>query len=75
MKSSKGRQYVLQQSLTEALARAVVDMDDIAFSEGLGPTTVRSSTAWIALLDVAEEVADKEADSTRHRHYCERQES
>ncbi len=67
LKSSKGRQHVMAQLLIGDLAPAVIEMDNIAFSEGLiGPGTPGRLAAWDALLKVAETVSGKRADSTNH---------
>lgn len=63
----------MQQLLSEDLACAVIDMDDIAFSGGLGPRTDSTFAAWGELLLVAEQVSGKEATSTSHRLYRESQ--
>jgi hypothetical protein len=50
--------------LTNALANAIIDMDDHGYSECLGPETERASDAWNALVMEAEEVADRKAVQT-----------
>lgn len=53
--------------LTKPLANAIIDMEDIAFSEGQGPCDGPSTDAWEALVAEAEKAAGREADATRHR--------
>lgn len=50
--------------LTEPLAHAIIDMDDISFSEGLGPKNKVSIGAWITLLRMAENLIGRKAVST-----------
>ena len=71
LKSSIGRQHVMAQLLIGNLAPAVIELDNGAFSEGLGPETLAQRDAWEILLNVAEKVAGKRADSTRHLLYRE----
>jgi hypothetical protein len=51
--------------LTNALANAIIDMEDHGYSECLGPNTERASEAWNALVLEAEEVADRKTDEHR----------
>ena len=51
--------------LTKSLAFAIIEMDNIAWSEGLGPETDKSCDAWRELLAQAETVTDQKADCTR----------
>ncbi len=76
LKSNAGRQHVAAQLLIGDLARAVIDMDNLAFSEGLiGPGTPGRLAAWAALLKVAETVEGKRAASTSRRLNRESQKS
>ena len=71
LKSSTERQHVMAQLLIGDLAPAVIEMDNVAFGEGLAPETPDQHDAWGTLLGVAETVAGKRADSTNHRLYRE----
>lgn len=53
--------------MTKGLANAIVDMDNIAFGEGLGPESKVSADDWEVFVDMAEEVTGKQTD----RHECE----
>ncbi len=61
----------IQITMAKDLARAITQMDDIAFSEGQGPETDAEYDAWDKLLHEAEKIAGREADSTNHRLYHE----
>lgn len=49
--------------LTESLARAIIEMDNIAWSEGLGPSECYE-VEWDDLLSEAESVAGTLSDRT-----------
>lgn len=51
--------------ITQALAHAIIDMDNHGYSEGLGPNTKESTIAWKSLLKAAEDSTGRESDETR----------
>lgn len=53
--------------LSEPLARAILDMEDIAFSEGQGPADGICTDTWDALVTAAEAIAGRVAYSTQAR--------
>lgn len=55
------RQFTPSFDLSEDLAHAIIDMDDIGFSEGLGPNGVARTKVWGALVAKAEDVAGRRA--------------
>ncbi len=59
------RGFKMKVELTVDLAKAIIEMDDIGFSEGLGPKSDVEYEAWRSLLEAAENVSGCEACSTR----------
>ena len=53
--------------LTKDLADAICDMDDIGFSEGLGPEKTESSAEWDKLVAAAEKRTLRSCDRTNWR--------
>jgi hypothetical protein len=53
--------------ITKNLANAIIDMDNIAFNEGLGPKTKVRADDWEVFVDMAEEATGKRT----HRHRSE----
>ena len=47
--------------VSPALAHAIIDMDDIGFSEGLGPRINERAEAWYQLVAAAEKIAKRES--------------
>lgn len=58
----KAREWLTGKMMTEDTASAIIDMDNIAWSEGQGPKTTARGGAWNVLLRIAEEVAGRESD-------------
>lgn len=50
--------------LTKSLAHAVIDMENVGYSEGLGPEERTSFEAWKLLVKTAEDFVGRKADST-----------
>jgi len=48
--------------ITKNLANAIIDMDNIAFGEGLGPETKARADDWEVFVDMAEEATGKQTD-------------
>jgi hypothetical protein len=64
VKNKKAREWLMGKMMTGSMANAIIDMDNIGWSEGLGPETDARADAWDVLVNSAEEVTGKQ--SYRH---------
>ena len=51
--------------MSTALANAICDMEDVGFSEGLGPETPECTVAWNELVSAAERCARRTTHAKR----------
>ena len=54
--------------LSHSLAHAIIDMDDIGFGEGMGPSGPERVKAWLELVSECESLVDRVAFSTRKQY-------
>ena len=64
-RNKEAREWLIGKMMPEDMADAVLDMDDIAFSEGLGPRTKERLADWEVLVNIAGETSKRKSDRRR----------